>query len=155
MRATHRNDRGETLIEVLVAFVVLAIFTPALIMGIILVITSTGTFKAAIKPTNNAGLILDNWSGDIDNKPYLDCALDTWAPAAPLDPTSTTGNPTASVEYWDGSTKEFTPTCGTDSGVQLWTLTVTTQAVDSVISDQQDLKVVKRKPCLPSEPVCS
>lgn len=149
MRVTQRNDRGETLIEVLVAFAILAVLTPAVVMALIFTVTSTATFKATVAPTNNARLILGNWAGLVDQATnYTDC-VDTWVPAAPLPAGTTTTASTPTVQYWDGSTSTYVSSCpgGVDQGAQLVTLTVTASTADSAITDTQVVKVVKRKSC--------
>lgn len=149
MRRPERPESGETLIELLIAFAILAVITPAFVMTMIFTITSSSTFKNAVAPINNAGLILDNWSDLVDQANYVDCVA-TWVPPAPLPAGTTTTASTATVQYWDGSTSSFVSSCpsGVDQGLQLVTLTVTTKNADSAIPNLQSVKVVKRKPCL-------
>lgn len=160
MRRTRGPESGETLIEILIAFVILAILTPALIMAMIFTIRASDTFQDAVLPTNNVGLILDDWANAIDKTAYVNCASapSTSLPASASPPGQYTVLP-PTVQYWNGSSFPTTPLtqaqCNSqavdgitgDQGLQLVTLTVT-PTPGAGVPPTQVVKVVKRKPCL-------
>lgn len=108
MSRTEGHESGETLIELLIAFTILGILTPAMVMAMIFTTTSSKTFQDAVLPTNNVGLILDNWANAIDQAtPYVACAKPFVPPSnvvqfpGPVLPEGASA--TIAVQYWNGT----------------------------------------------------
>lgn len=99
-RATHgiarfgvggSGSRGESLIEILIAVALLGVTLVALTGGLFVTIGTTSAVRNDIKPDNNIGIIMNEWSDSIALSAYGAC--DTAAqiaqkakPPAPLPP---------------------------------------------------------------------
>lgn len=112
------RDAGFTLVEMLLAVAILGI-------GVLTVVSGMATsIKVSDMGRRNAeaqGLIRA-YAEAVAADAYAGCA--TSYPAGGF--TSPSGwSTTMTVTYWKASTNTFDPTCGTDSGLQRVTLTVT------------------------------
>jgi Tfp pilus assembly protein PilV len=143
------REAGESLIELLVTVVILGIATA----GIAGALFATGRASSAHRQMALAQNALRAWAEQLDAGSYDDCAAtDSFAdpdPALPADFTATV----STVQYWSGTA--FVSTCGTDTGVQKVTLTVTApNGLARAVA--RSMVVVLRKPCDSAgfDPIC-
>jgi type II secretory pathway pseudopilin PulG len=145
-RAADRDlERGETLVELLLAIVILGIAGVAVLGGMgTSIIVSDAHRKETV-----SGAAVRAYAEQLQTKVaasgYVTCAgAGSYASGTVgfTPPTGYAASPTA-VQYWNLSTKTFGPTCGADSGVQAVTLQVRDTAdTRGTVS----LTVVIRKP---------
>ena len=138
-------ERGETLVELLLAIVILGLAGLAVLGGIgTSIIVSDGHRKETV-----SGAAVRAYAEQLQTKVaasgYVGCAgVGSYASGTVgyTPPAGYAASPTG-VKYWNLSTKTFGATCGTDSGVQAVTLQVrdTADARGTV-----SLTVVIRKP---------
>jgi type II secretory pathway pseudopilin PulG len=145
-RITGHHDRGETLIELLVAIVILGLGTVAIVGGILISVDSSTMHRNQAQ----AQALLHSWAERISavtDATYTPCA-GTGAFGSPPNGTVPTGFGTqvTQVQYWDPSTSGFVTACSTDSGVQRVRLTVTAPS-GLYPGFSQSLDVVVRWPC--------
>lgn len=147
-RANYR-ERGETLLELLVAITILGIAVSAIIGGVVDSILVTDIHR---KQTT-AGLFARDYAeaieNNVDGSGYVACAAaGAYSPATvgftvPAGFTATVG----AALSWNGSTWV---NCTSDTGAQKVTVQVAstdTRAVESI-------DVVLRKPCRPTDGAC-
>jgi prepilin-type N-terminal cleavage/methylation domain-containing protein len=154
MSARHRvtDERGETLVEVLLAVAIMGIAAVALMAGLTTSVlmsdihrkqatagTAVRDYAEALQKYVADGHYVDNC---VSPAPY---ALGSFTNPAGFQHSVVAG----SVRYWDGST--WQPTCTTDQGLQK--LTVRVASDDGRASEQ--LVVVLRKPCRLGDDLCS
>jgi type II secretory pathway pseudopilin PulG len=145
------RDAGESLVELLVTVVILGIATA----GIAGALFATGRASNAHRQMALAQNALRVWAEQLGAGIYNDCAApDSFAdpdpdPALPTDFTAAV----ATVQYWSGTA--FVSTCGTDTGVQKVTLTVTAPngLARAVV---RSMVVILRKQCdsVGLDPIC-
>jgi len=137
------NDTGETLVELLVAIVILGISVVAILGGLAVVVQSSTLHRKQAQSQNG----LRAWAEQIGAATYNDCAtVGSFGLPSPALPSGFTAQVTA-VQYWTGTS--FGNSCVADQGIQKVTLRVT--AVNSPYPGfTQTLDVVVRKPCLSS-----
>jgi hypothetical protein len=143
MTASDSRDAGETLLELLVAVVILGT-TVVAILGGILVIVESSTLHRRLAQSQHG---LRSWAEQISAAPYVDCAAAaSFGLPSPALPSGFTPTVTA-VRYWTGTS--FANSCGSDTGIQKVTLQI---AVPSGLYPgfAQHLDVVVRKPCVSS-----
>jgi type II secretory pathway pseudopilin PulG len=143
---------GETLLEVLIALVVIGIAGAAVMTAFGTSVTLSGVHRRLTRTDTDARNFADRLVRAIDTKSlaYAPCATQTSYPpagvggfsASPGDTVTITG-----VTYWNGTS--FTAGCtpSTDAGVQRVAVTITNADVRATTSVQ----VVIRKPCLLSD----
>ncbi|GAA1770897.1 type II secretion system protein [Luedemannella helvata] len=144
-----RDDRGDTLIELLITVIIMGIAVAVLIGGIATSIRITDIHrKQAV-----AGAAVRDLAEAIESRVaasptgYVDCAGPDAYRASYTPPAGYAH--TLAVTYWDGSA--FTSTCGgTDRALQRLRLTVSSQ--DGRASESLDLVI--RRPCRPTDPAC-
>jgi Tfp pilus assembly protein PilV len=141
IRRRVEGERGETLLELIIAIAILGVGVIAIVSGISVSIMATDTHrKQAIAGTTARSYaeFLENAAAQAGG--YIDCAgVGTYPPYAP--PTSFTASVTA-VKYWNGSTFSAANPCA-NVGVQQLTIEVASsdkRAIETVV-------VVLRKPC--------
>lgn len=125
------GERGETLLELVVAIAILGVAVVAIASGIAVSVVVSGTHRDQA----NAGAYLHNYAEQV-SADYTGCG------ASLPSLTAKTGfqAPSLSVKYWTGTA--FGPsTCSTDPGVQQVTITVT--SVDGRVTES--LIVIVRK----------
>jgi prepilin-type N-terminal cleavage/methylation domain-containing protein len=137
------EDRGETLIELLVALSILGIALVAIVGALGASITMSDVHRKQ----STAGAEVRNYAELVENyvagTGYSACAAPTAYAAATVGyaaPTGYTAAP-ATVKYWTGSA--WSASCSSDTGLQQLTLSVSstdTRAAERVV-------VVLRKPC--------
>ncbi|MFE7514783.1 type IV pilus modification PilV family protein [Streptomyces sp. NPDC057540] len=110
-----RGDEGETLIEVLVAVVLMGVAFVTVLGGIGTALISSATQQKV----TGADSVIRSAAESIVREPYVSCADGYATPTPPAGFTVT-----VEIEYWDG-VGAFGPSCPTaDTGVQKVTLTV-------------------------------
>jgi Tfp pilus assembly protein PilV len=150
----YPNDRGETLLELLITVVIMGVAVVALVGGIATSIRMSDIHRKQAA----AGAYVRAYAEEIETRvaaspsTYSPCALTYPAFTALVGNSTYTANITA-ITYWNGSV--FSGTCTTDTGVQKVSLSVT--AGDTVA---ETLDVIIRKPCrsatdFPLDAVCT
>lgn len=140
-RLPRRDERGESLLELLMAVSIMGIALVAIVGGLVASILMTDIHRKQA----TAGMYVRDYAEAIANEVaapegYQNCAA---ASTYGSGFTATDGfTPSVvSVQYWDGST--WQPECATDSGLQQLTLQVRSQ--DSRATER--VVIVVRKPC--------
>ncbi|MGI5246193.1 type IV pilus modification PilV family protein [Dactylosporangium sp. CA-139066] len=135
------NDRGETLIELLVTVIIMGVAMVALVGGIATSIRMSDIHRKQAQ----AGAYLRAFGEAIAGATYVECAgTSTYAAYSTGDATYT---PTiTTVRYWDGST--FGTVCAPDTGIQKVSLKVSTSDNKAI----ETLDVIIRKPCSEASP---
>jgi prepilin-type N-terminal cleavage/methylation domain-containing protein len=137
------NDRGETLIELLVTVIIVGIAVVALVGGVAVSIRMSDIHRKQAA----AGAYVRAYAEAIENAvaksptEYKPCVPGGPAPTYPsfaVDPPYTAE--ITAVKYWDGSV--FSGTCTSDTGVQKVSLRVTAGTTVA-----ETLDVIIRKPC--------
>jgi type II secretory pathway pseudopilin PulG len=142
---TNPNDRGETLIELLVTVIIMGIAVVALVGGVAVSIRMSDIHRKQAA----AGAYVRAFAEAIETyvtrpSKYAACAgTGTYASAY----TALDGDPTytamiTAVTYWNDSSSTFETHCTSDTGVQKVSLRVT--AGNTVA---ETLDVIIRKPC--------
>jgi len=137
------GDTGETLIELLVAIVILGIAVVAILGGIVVIVESSTLHRKQAQAQNG----LRAWAEQTSAATYNDCATaGSFSLPSPSLPSGFTPQVTA-VEYWNGTS--FSSSCAGDQGIQKVTLRVVV-ANSLYPGFTQSLDVVVRKPCVSS-----
>ncbi|WP_112243950.1 type IV pilus modification PilV family protein [Kribbella monticola] len=154
MSGRHRvaDERGETLVEMLLAVAIMGIAAVALMAGL----TTSVLMSDIHRKQATAGTAVRDYAEALQKYVADGHYVDSCASPAPYALGSFT-NPTGfqhsvvagSIRYWDGST--WQPTCTTDKGLQK--LTIQANSDDSRANEQ--LVVVLRKPCRLGDDLCS
>jgi Tfp pilus assembly protein PilE len=132
-RLSRRADRGETLIELIIAIAILGVCVVAIGSGIAGAVMVSGLNRDQA----DAGRVLHNYAETLEAATYTPCAT-TYAL-----PTQTGFDaPTLDITYWNGSAFQATCPVGGDQGLQRVAITVTN--TDGRVS--QSLRVVLRNP---------
>jgi len=150
------HDRGETLIELLVAVVIMGTAVVAIVggLGTAILLSDIHRKQAIVAAEINA--FAAAIEGAVATSPgYLDCATDSRGarPYPSYTPGSGYQADVPQVRYWNGITSTFTTSCtvGSDPGVQLVTLHVWSD--DGRVDRSMD--IVIRKPCRPTDASCT
>ncbi|GAA2330583.1 prepilin-type N-terminal cleavage/methylation domain-containing protein [Dactylosporangium salmoneum] len=148
------NDRGETLIELLVTVIIVGVAVVALVGGIATSIRMSDIHRKQAQ----AGAYVRAFGEAIVNSvrtgvptTYTACAgMLTYWTAYPAHPDGGTAYIPAitGVKYWNPTSKAFEASCITDSGVQKVSLKVSTS--DNKVAETLD--VIIRKPCSEASP---
>ncbi|MFF3171547.1 type II secretion system protein [Streptomyces sp. NPDC057900] len=133
----RRGEEGETLIEVLVAVVLMGVAFVAILGGIGTAIISSVTQQKV----TGADSVIRSAAEKVVSAPYVSCASDYETPAPPDGYTVT-----VEIEYWDGVAAFGRPCPAADTGVQKVTLTVHSTGPRPV--RDATLEVVKRESML-------
>ncbi len=151
MSATARGiaaDEGDTLIEILVAVVIMGVAVTAIITGLLTSVTISDLHRKQA----TAGVYVRDYGeaieNAVDNTGNLSCATTAasygGAAVPGFDPTNYQKSVVAgSLRYWDGSA--WQTSCGSDTGVQQ--LKVQVNSSDNRATET--LILVVRKPCGP------
>jgi type II secretory pathway pseudopilin PulG len=142
MAARIADDRGETLLETLIATVLLGLAVVAVIGSLLAAVQLSDVHRKQA----NAGAVARDYAETVTRYVaaggYVPCAAGTaYLPAKVGFPSPTGYTATTTVRYWTGSA--WTSTCSTDIGLQL--ATVQARSVDGRAAEE--LAVVLRKPC--------
>ncbi|MFQ6144211.1 type II secretion system protein [Streptomyces seoulensis] len=133
----HRGEEGETLVEVLVAVVLIGVAFVTILGGIGTAIVSSVTQQKV----TTADSVVRSAAEKVVGDPYVSCARGYETPAPPAGYTVT-----VEVEYWDGVGAFGRPCPTADTGVQKVTLTVRSTGPRPV--RDVTLEVVKRESML-------
>ncbi|WP_405486485.1 prepilin-type N-terminal cleavage/methylation domain-containing protein [Streptomyces sp. NBC_00096] len=133
----RRGEEGETLIEVLVAVVLMGVAFVAILGGMGTAIVSS----VAQQKVTTADSVIRSAAEKVVSDPYVSCAIGYGTPTPPAGYTVT-----VEIEYWDG-VGSFGRSCpSADTGVQRVTLTVRSTGPHPV--RDATLEVVKRESML-------
>jgi type II secretory pathway pseudopilin PulG len=147
------DDRGETLLELIVAVVIMGIAVVAIVGGI----TTSVLLSDMHRKQATAGGAVRNYGEAVEkyvaSTGYVNCASSgSYAPGT-VGFTAPSGyvasaNP---VRYWNDTSRAFSTSCATDGGVQA----VALQVRSSDNRATETLTVMIRKPCRPTDGACS
>ncbi len=144
-RTQQRTDRGETLIELVVAIAILGIAAVAILEGLMVGIRSSVMHRNDASGRAYVRSFAEAIQTDVDRNGYRSCANATShyaSVAVPELPAGYTTSVTA-VQSWNGSTWGA---CTAD-GIQRLDLLVRTAVDDSVFRAEERLTVILRQPC--------
>jgi Tfp pilus assembly protein PilV len=150
-RSGSTHDRGESLIELLVAVLIMGTAVVAVVggLGTAIMMTDVHRKQAAVAAHLNAFAATIESVVAASPTQYVECATETSYPS--YDPgAGYDAEITPPVLYWNGSS--FGASCATgDTGVQRVRLRV--WSTDG--RADQTLDLIIRKPCRPTEAACS
>ncbi|MFE5862816.1 prepilin-type N-terminal cleavage/methylation domain-containing protein [Streptomyces virginiae] len=132
-----RGEEGETLVEVLVAVVLIGVAFVAVLGGLGTAVISSVTQQKV----TGADSVVRSAAEKIISTPYVSCADGYATPTPPAGYTVT-----VEIEYWDGVGAFGRPCPTTDTGVQKITLTV--HSTGPHPAGDATLEVVKRESML-------
>ena len=145
------DDRGESLVELLVAMLIMGIAVVAVVggLGTAIMMTDVHRKQAAVAAHLNAFTAAVEGAVAASPTQYVECATDASYPS--YTPGAGYNADITQVRYWDGTT--FTTSCaaGSDTGLQRVTLRVWSD--DGRVDRSVD--IVIRKPCRLGDPLCS
>jgi Tfp pilus assembly protein PilV len=137
----YPNDRGETLLELLITVVIMGVAVVALVGGIATAIRMSDIHRKQAE----AGAYVRAYAEAIENavarprSAYVECAGPSAYAVYATGNAAYTAQPPV-VTYWNGST--FSASCASDTGVQKVSLSVT---AGNTVAETID--VIIRKPC--------
>ena len=146
MRARLAADRGETLLELVVALAILGLAVVAIVGGLSAALTLTDVHRKQAA----AGVAVRDYAEAMQTAVatghYTACAV-----PSPVNYTPPTGyaKSVVSIRFWNGSA--WQPSCTTDIGLQR--VTVEVKSTDQRAVERLD--VVLRKPCGLTDTLCS
>lgn len=147
MRARPAGDRGETLLELVVALAILGIAVVAVVGGLSAAVMLTDVHRKQAA----AGVAVRDYAEAMEaavaTGHYTACAVPT-----PVTFTPPTGYTSSVVDFrwWNGAAWQATP-CTSDTGLQR--VTVEVKSTDQRAVERLD--VVLRKPCRLTDSLCS
>ena len=147
------SDRGETLLELVVAVMIMSIALVAVVSSV-----GVGILVSDIhRKQATAGAYVRDFAETIQNAVagggYVECAgTASYGSPAGFTPPSGYTNSVLAVKYWNGT--GWQPGCATDTGLQQLTLEVRSDDTRTAAQVTERLVVVLRKPCRPADPAC-
>jgi type II secretory pathway pseudopilin PulG len=139
------GDRGETLIEILVAVMIMGIAVVVLIGGVGTAVRMSGIHRQQAKADAYVRAFAEALETAVANSPstYADCATTTTYGSVYTPPDATYTASVTAVAYWSAGAFGSTCVVGADTGVQRVTLRV--RSSDGMGDESIDLII--RKPC--------
>jgi type II secretory pathway pseudopilin PulG len=131
-----RTDEGTTLVETLVAVSIVGIAFTALVGGMYSTVVASDTNRKQAAATT----YLVSYAEAVKGDAYTACAASYPGAGFTVPAGYTKG--ALSVAYWNATTSNFDPTCGTDSGLQRVTLSIGSNDGLGVV----DVQLLKRAP---------
>jgi type II secretory pathway pseudopilin PulG len=150
----RRDDRGESLIELLATIVVMGIAVTAILGAVATSIHLTDVHRKQAVAGNLVRGFGETVEAGVQASPtkYLSCGSVVNYRAlypTPADFPADYSRDVTAVSYWNGTA--FVSTCGTDLGVQK--LSLRAWSNDNRVNETLD--IIIRRPCRPSDPSCS
>ncbi len=156
-KPTLRSERGDTLVEIMVAVLIMGIAVVAVLAGVAVSIRMSDVHRKQ----SQAGAFIRDFAEAVENAvqasptAYVNCAAAGAYDSYYTSPSASfvVATPTP-VKYWTGST--FGTTCTTDTGVQQLSLRINSS--DNLVSET--LVIIIRKPCrsvasFPLDSICT
>jgi type II secretory pathway pseudopilin PulG len=143
-----RGERGETLLELVIAVMIMGVAMVAIVGGLAVSIRMSDIHRKQATAGTAARDYAEALETSVAKGGYVDACHST-TPYTTVYTVPSGYSSAVAVQYWTGSA--WTSSCTTDIGLQQVTVTVTS-------SDQraaETVTVVLRKPCRLSDPVCS
>ena len=141
------DDRGETLLELLVAIMIIGIAVVVIVGGLVTSVLMSDIHRKQA----TAGTAVRDYAEAIENAvaggSYVSCATRSSYATGYTPPSGYTASVTG-VAYWSGTA--WQPTCGTDTGLQQ--LTVRVASSDGRAAEQ--VVIVVRKRCGLADTLC-
>jgi type II secretory pathway pseudopilin PulG len=130
-RAIERGDRGESLIEILVAITILSVCVIAIGSGIVTSIKISGIHRSQAVAQD----YLHNYAETLQGTAYQPCASSYGSVATAVGTPANFSDPVIAVSYWNVSLARFTAACSivSDSGLQQVTFRLTSS--DRTVSE--------------------
>jgi Tfp pilus assembly protein PilV len=155
-RAGSAHDRGESLIELLVAVLIMGTAVVAVVGGLGTAIMITDIHRKQATASAYLRALATTVDSAVVGAPgYKTCPSLTWYVANPYSPAPGYSAQITEVSYWNGTSfVVVVPSCNpaNDLGVQRVSLSVST--TDSRVNERID--IVIRKPCRPTDtPLCT
>jgi Tfp pilus assembly protein PilV len=146
------REAGESLLELLVAVVILGVAVVAIVGGLGVSVLMSDVHRKQTDAGAAARSYAEALQAGVAASPTQYNCAGTYAVPAGVSVPATVGPPSLSVKWWAPATKTWTAgSCGTDVGVQQVTVEVAT--IDARAAER--VVVVVRRPCRPSESWCS
>jgi prepilin-type N-terminal cleavage/methylation domain-containing protein len=139
-------DRGESLLELLVALAIMGVAVVAVMGGLGASVTMSDVHRKQATAGAYVRAYAETLESSMAGGGYVGCASTTTYPVPTLTNYSAS---VVSVRYWTGSA--WAASCTTDLGVQQ----VTVEVHSSDNRAREQLVVVLRKPCRLTEALCS
>jgi hypothetical protein len=155
-RPSRTDERGDTLIELLVAIMIMGVAVVTIVGAIANAVMLSGTHRRMTTTGDDVRTFAEYIEASVAASPsgYVPCAGTSAYGGGYTPPGSDGGTYTASVtavSFWDGPNGNFLANCVKDSGVQRLLLRVSTS--DGSVSE--NLAIIIRKPCRPGDAACS
>jgi len=146
------GDRGESLLELLVAVAIMGVAVVAVLGGLATAVRMTDIHRKQATAGATVHAYAEAVQGRVVTSGYVPCASSVTyaAPAGFAAPVDYVASVVAgSMRYWSGTA--WQGSCATDQGLQQLTLQVT--SADGRVAEQ--LVITIRRPCRLTDAVCS
>ena len=135
--AESRDERGETLLELIVAIAILGVCVVAIASGIAVSVVASRSHRDQA----TAGTYLHNYAEQLSSA--YTCGGSVPAPNASIQQVGFSNTPSVAVTYWNGTTFAGT-SCSAASDPGLAQMKITVKSLDNRVSES--LVLVVRKP---------
>ncbi|MFC0629039.1 type IV pilus modification PilV family protein [Kribbella deserti] len=144
----RRNERGESLLELMIAVALMGVALVALMAGVATTIIVSDTQRKQATAATTVRDYAEALQAYVGDGNYRNCATTYAVPGFAPPPGFTARVVPGSVQYWTGLL--WLPLCLPDSGLQR--LKVVVSSADGRVEERLDL--VLRKPCRVEDPLC-